>query len=45
MEGPPQAQSLIDPENQNIYEFSGILPRVALFIQYEIDRYKRHFHQ
>lgn len=45
MEGPPDAEELIDQSTHRVFDFSGILPRVAIFIQQEIDRYRRHFHQ
>ena len=45
MEGPPEANSLIDENKLKAYDFSGILPRVAIFIQSEIDRYRRHFNK
>ena len=33
MEGPPDVDELIDSKTQKVFEYSGILPRVAIFIQ------------
>lgn len=40
-DGPP----LFDQASMRPYTYSGILPRIAIFIQHEIDRYRRQFHQ
>jgi hypothetical protein len=44
MEG-PEAYKLFDMTENKPYELSGILPRIAIFIQKEIERYKRQFNQ
>jgi hypothetical protein len=40
MEG-PDSNSLYDADSQKLYGVSGILPRIAVFIQNEIERYKQ----
>lgn len=40
MEG-PDSNSLYNAESKKLYEVSGILPRIAVFIQNEIERYKK----
>ena len=44
MEG-PDSHLMFDPDNNRPYELSGILPRIAIFIEKEIDRYKHQFGQ
>ena len=42
MEG-PDSSKLFNEQTGKPYEFSGILPRIATFIQQEIERYQRQF--
>ena len=44
MEG-PDAHNLFDTKTSKPFELSGILPRIAVFIQKEIERYQRQFGQ
>ena len=44
MEG-PDSTKLFNEGSGKPYEWSGILPRIALFIQGEIERYQRQFSQ
>lgn len=40
MEG-PDSNSLYNAKSKKLYEVSGILPRIAVFIQNEIERYNK----
>ena len=44
MEG-PDSNKLFNEQTGKPYDFSGILPRLAIFIQSEIERYQRQFSQ
>lgn len=44
MEG-PDSNSLYNSESKKLYPVSGILPRIAVFIQNEIERYKKQFNK